>query len=368
MQAATQWIHESLPQRIRFGDGSVAQLDEALTEVGASRALLLAPRELVESEVGARVTESGTRIAAVFDGVAPHVPIPTVRAAVARAREVEADAVVSLGGGSSADLGKAVSLFAPGTVDLAMDVTRSVVLPHIAIPTTYSGAELTPFFGMLDPDARRKRGSQRRDLAPRGVLYDPELTLSLPTEVSAQTGVNALAHCVEIAYSPQRTPEAEAVALAGVRHIARALPTVVERPDDRGARTEMLAGACLGGRALQNGRMGAHHGLAQLVGARSGIAHGLANAVLLPHVMRFNEDAVGDALASVGEALGDADASAAVARLLPRLGLPTRLSECGVAEADLGVVAAVCHENRNVASNPKPVSEADALEILRGAW
>jgi maleylacetate reductase len=295
------WTHHSLPQRLRFGAGAVAELGKALER---------------------------------------------------------ADAIVSLGGGSSADLSKAVSLFAPGDADLDDDVERPAVLPYVAVPTTYAGAELMPFFGMLDEDARRKRGVQRYDVAPHEVLYDPRLTLTMPRNVSAQTGMNVLAHCVEIAYSPEHTLETEAVALAGTTRIAASLPRVVDAPDDLGARTEMLAGAALGGRPLQNGRMGVHHGLAQLVGARAGIPHGLAKAVLLPHVMHFNADAVPDALA----------ATDAVAALLVRLGLPTRLSDCGVSDDGLQAVGAKCGRNRNVASTPKPVEPDAALALVREAW
>jgi alcohol dehydrogenase len=181
--------------------------------------------------------------------------------------------------------------------------------------------------------------------------------------------MNALAHCVECAYSPSRTPEAEAVALAGVRRIAAALPAVVDDPGDMAARTEMLAGAVLGGRALQNAGMGVHHGLAQLVGGRTGIAHGLANAVILSHAMRFNADAVPAELRAIGEALGDPeDPAGAVERLVVRIGLPTHLSDCGVTDEDLDAVVRLSQSNPNVQMNPRAVSEDDARAILEGAF
>jgi maleylacetate reductase len=363
------WTHNGLMQTIRFGAGRVVDLGDAIEQLHGSRALLLGPPQLAEHEVMETVRSVAPQIVGTFDAAVPHVPVPTVEEAVGMARELDADTVISLGGGSSADLGKAVSHFAPGTAAVTDDVDREVVLRHLAVPTTYSGAELTPFFGMLDPSLQRKRGVQRLELAPGAVLYDPELTLSLPADVSAQTGMNALAHCVEVAYSPDRTPEAEAIALAGIAKIAAALPAVVESPSDLSAREEMLAGSYLAGRALQNGRMGAHHGIAQLVGARSGIPHGLANAVLLPYVMRFNADTVAGEMDAIGVALGDrSDPAGAVERLLDRIGLPARLSETGVAIDDLELVAATAKANRNVAANPKPVSEEDILAILREAW
>jgi maleylacetate reductase len=182
--------------------------------------------------------------------------------------------------------------------------------------------------------------------------------------------MNALAHCVEAAWSPRRTPEAEAVALAGFRRIIRALPTVVEDPTDLDARTAMFEGAVLGGRCLHNASMGVHHGLAQLLGGRTGIPHGVANAVILPHAIRFNAEAVPDAVAALAgtidaepETLADVVAMAA-----GFLGLPTRLSECGVAEDDLDAVARLSQSSPNVRNNPRPVGEADARAILQDAF
>jgi alcohol dehydrogenase class IV len=181
--------------------------------------------------------------------------------------------------------------------------------------------------------------------------------------------MNCLAHGVEVAYSPARTPEAEAIGLACVAAAASALPRVVDDPADREARADMLVAAALGGRSLQNATMGVHHGLAQLLGGRTGIPHGLANALVLPHAMRFNQSAVPDELRRIGAALGDADDPAgAAARLVERLGLPTRLSQCGVEEDDLDAVARLAGGSPSVRANPRPVSEEDARALLAEAF
>src|SRR5204862_1557582 len=198
----------------------------------------------------------GRARASTFDGAKAHVPTSAVQAAVRQATSDGVDAVVSFGGGSCADLGKAVCFFIEqqaGTPGASF--SDRPALPHIAIPTTYSGAELTPFFGMTDEHARRKSGSGGPTIAPRAAIYDPVLTLDTPPRVSAETGMNALAHGVEAAYSPVRTPEAEAIALEAVRRIAIALPAVVDDPVDPEARASMLEGAVLGGRCLQNATM-----------------------------------------------------------------------------------------------------------------
>jgi alcohol dehydrogenase class IV len=181
--------------------------------------------------------------------------------------------------------------------------------------------------------------------------------------------MNAMAHCVEVVYSPGRTPEAEALGLAGARRIVQALPLVVDDPSDVDVRASMFEGAVLAGRALQNGTMGVHHGLAQLVGGRTGIAHGLANAVILPHAVRFNADAVPDELRRLGEVIGSPDDPAgALAALIARLGLPKGLGECGVTLEDIDAIARMSQGNPNIKGNPKPVSEDDARAILAAAF
>ena len=367
----TAWTHTGFAQQIRFGSGVLDDVAGIVRDAGGRRLLLVTTEGRLASPDGERLVKVlGRELASTFAGVQSHVPAPAVQAAVQQARRDGVDAVVSFGGGSCADLAKAVCYFTereagtPGATWLDRPA-----LPHVAIPTTYSGAELTPFFGMTDPASRRKSGGGGPTIAPVAAVYDPDLTVSTPARVSAETGMNALAHCVECAYSITRTPEAEAVALAGARRIASSLPAVVDDPIDLLARTHMLAGAVLGGRALQNAAMGVHHGLAQLVGGRTGISHGLANAVILAHAMRFNAGAVPEDMRRIGEALGDPDDPAgAVDRLLQRIGLPARLSDVGVTDEDLDAVVRLSQSSYSVQSNPRAVSEDDARSILEAAF
>jgi maleylacetate reductase len=363
------WIHTALAQRIVFGPDAVDRIADVVKEAGGRRALLVTTEGRLASEAGERLVKRlGRTLASTFGGVRSHVPTSTVEAAVRQAGDDNVDCVVSFGGGSCADLGKAVSFFVEqraGTPGISY-VDRPV-LPHVAIPTTYSGAELTPFFGMTDDNTHRKTGAGGPTTAPIAVVYDPLLTLDTPVRVSAETGMNALAHGVECAYSPRRTPEAEAIALAAIARIAEALPSVVDEPDDLASRTRMLEGAVLGGRCLANGGVGVHHGLAQLVGGRTGIPHGLANALILAHAVRFNADVVH--MGNIGWALGDVDdAAGAVDRLRERIGLPARLSECGMTEEDIDAVVRMSSGNPTIANNPKPVSEDDARAILIAAF
>ena len=363
------WSHTGYAQRIHFGDGAVDRVAEVVREVGARRVLLITTKGRLASEAGeALVHRLGRSLSTVYDGVRSHVPTDTVQAALGLARDRDVDGIVSFGGGSCADLGKAVSFFVEqeaGTPG-ASYVDRPV-LPHVAVPTTYSGAELTPFFGMTDPATRRKSGGGGPTTAPLAAIYDPVLTTDTPARVSAETGMNCLAHGVEAAYAPSRSPEAEALALACVERVAAALPLVVDAPDELPARRVMLEGAVLGGRCLQNSTMGVHHGLAQLLGGRTGLPHGLANALGLAAAVRGIAEAVPRAMSRLAVALGagpDGDAAEAVDRLRERLGLPGRLSEVGVSEDDLDAVARMAEGNANVRNNPRPVSEDEARELL----
>jgi alcohol dehydrogenase class IV len=365
------WTHTALAQQLLFGSGSVRQLGVVLKDLGARKALLVTTAGRLASPEGEQVVRAlGRSLASTFAEVTSHVPVPLVQQAVHQARRDGIDVVVSFGGGSCADLGKAVCYFMEQEAGVpgASYLDRPLV-PHVSIPTTYSGAELTPFFGMTDPSTRQKQGAGGPTSAPLAAIYDPQLTLTTPARVSAETGMNALAHCVEAAWSPERTPEAEAIALAGAGTIHRSLPAVVADPTDVAARTDLLAGAALAGRSLLNAGMGVHHGLAQLVGGRTGIAHGLANAVLLAHCIRFNAEAVPDEVGRIGAALGSPDdAAGAVDSLRGSLGLPATLGEAGVDEAELEAIARLSQSNGNVARNPRPVSEEDAMSILRAAF
>jgi maleylacetate reductase len=368
--APGSWTHTGYAQQILLGDGALHGLTELLRAVGVRRVMLVTTAGRAASDEGGQVTRAlGRALASTFAEVSSHVPTGTVQAAVRQARRDGIDGVVSFGGGSCADTAKAVCFFteqeqgAPGA-----SFADRPTLPHVSIPTTYSGAELTGFFGMTDPATRQKSGAGGPTITPIAAFYDPRLTLSMPTGVSAETGMNALAHCVEAAWSPFRTPEAEAIALAGASRIVDALPRVVDDGTDLTARSDMLSGAIMAGRCLQNASMGVHHGLAQLVGGRTGIPHGLANAIILSHAIDFNAPAVPAEVRRIGEAIGDPDDPAgAVRALVARLGLPATLTDAGVLDEDLDAVARLSQASPSVRSNPRPVSEEDARAILEAA-
>ena len=265
------------------------------------------------------------------------------------AQEAEGtDGLLAVGGGSAIDLAKAAS--------------AATGLPLVSIPTTYSGAEWTAFFGVRDPNRRMRGGGGGAHLA--AIVYEPELTVSLGRAETVGTSMNALAHCAEALYARTRNPGADGVALEGARVLAQQLPRVVERPDDLDARTELLRGAALGGEALGKSGLALGHAMAQALGGRYGLAHGAMNALSLPPALRFNSEFVPAALA---EALDRRD-PAAVAEQLARLGGFERLRDFGVPEHELDDVAEAVAVRPGALANPRPASPAEIAELLRSIW
>jgi maleylacetate reductase len=304
--------------------------------------------------------ELSRRLVGEFTDVMPHVPQEAVDAARALAGEKRADVVVAMGGGSAIGVGKGVALGG---------------LPLIAIPTTYAGSEMTPVVGITDRAEGRKRVQRDPAALPRLAIYDPDVTLDMPASITASTGMNALAHCVEACYARDVNPVVPPVALEGIRRIARSLPPCVAAGDDIQAREDMLTGAYLAAFSIANATMGLHHGLCHVLGGRTGVAHGVLNAILLPHVMRFNADAAPDAMSAIAQAMDagarttDPDTAARETfALLASLPVPNRLRDAGVPADVLEPIAREAAASTTVKSNPKSVSESELLELLRRAW
>ena len=346
-------MSESRPARIvRFGAGSLAELGDVCAEAGISRPLLVASRRGVASVGELPVVET-------YGGVRPHVPAETVEEAAVLVRQTGADGLVGLGGGAAIDTCKAV------VAELAGGGHGP--LPSIvAIPTTYAGAEWTPYFGMLLAPGRKGGGMDER-ATPVAAIYDPELTLDLPLEATVGTSMNALAHCAEAFYHPSRTPRAERNADTGATAIGYALPLVVERPDAIYGRTRLLEGAFRGALALADSGLCLGHAMAQALGGRYELPQGTMNAVCLPAALRFNAAAVPDAVERLGTALGTEDAPSR-AEELARLGGFERLRDFGVPEADLERVAEAVVARPGARANPRPATAEDVAGLLRSIW
>jgi len=277
--------------------------------------------------------------------------VPTDRIADASEAAADADAVLAVGGGSAIDLGKAISA-----------ATR---LPLVSVPTTYAGAEWTPYFGIRDPDRRTRGGGSGARLA--AAVYEPRLTLGLPPETTVGTAMNALAHSAEALYVRGHNPDADEHALLGAGLIAAWLPRVLDEPHGLDARTRMLEGAAHAGAALGGSGLALAHAIAQVVGGRYGFPHGTLNGIVLPPALRFNATLAPDALRRFGEALEVDDAPKRVEELAALAG-PTRLRELGVPEGDLSDLAEAAAARPGNHANPRPAEPAEIEELLRSVW
>jgi alcohol dehydrogenase len=241
---------------------------------------------------------------------------------------------------------------------------------------------MTPVYGVTrhDSEPARKITTTNPKITPRLVLYDPTLTVDLSPAMTASTGINALAHCMEALYSITHNPISTSVALGGIRSIVSALPRCHIDGNDLEARTRMLEGAMLAGTALAHVAMGLHHGLCHVLGGSAGVPHGIANAIILPHALRFNLVATAPRLAEAAEAMGiqSADRSAGakaedvierIGVLIRKMNLPQRLRDVSIREGDLAGLAKLALESRAVKDNPRPVTDVAEIEaILRAAW
>lgn len=340
------------PLRItRFGAGSLAELGDVLAEVEVERALLVVSRR------GAAAV-GPLPVAGTYDGVRPHVPVETVQAAAAQAVALDADGLVGLGGGSAIDTCKAV------VAELAAAGREPPRI--VTVPTTYAGAEWTSSFGMLLAPGRKGGGSHAQ-AAPVAAIYDPQLTLDLPLEATVGTAMNALAHCAEAYYHPTPGRRAARHADTGATAIGHALPLVVADPHGLYGRTRLLEGAMRAALALAESGLCLAHAMAQALGGRYGLPQGTMNALCLPPALRFNAEAVPEAVARFAAALGVDDAPSRVEELA-RLGGFERLRDFGVPEADLDDVAEAIVARPGARANPRPASPEDVAGLLRSIW
>lgn len=338
---------ESTQGRVVFGIDATDALARELPALGADRLLVICGSgrdqdalRLVESiplsftEVSARALE--------------HVPAEAVTDARRSVREARIDTVLAYGGGSSIGMGKAIAL--------ECDVRL------VAVPTTYSGSEMTPVYGITEGGRKRTGRSER--VRPALVVYDPKLTCDLPVTVSVTSGFNAIAHAVEALYAERVDPVTVHIAEEGIRELAESLPGIARDQANLEARSRALYGAYLCGIAIRAG-MGLHHKLCHVLGGSFGLSHAGVHTVVLPHVVRFNAAASPEAAGRIAGALGASDPAAALFDLASRLGAPTSLATLGMRESDLPLCAELAFESPY--PNPRPATKDDLLGLLQRA-
>ena len=344
------FTYQALPMRVVFGPGSLAALPEEVDRLSLERVLVLCSPE--QEDTGEQVAAAlGEKAAGVLAEARMHVPIEVAHRARELATELGADGCVAVGGGSAVGLGKAIAL--------------EHGLPVIAVPTTYAGSEMTPVWGLTE-NGQKRTGRDLRVL-PKAVLYDPELTLTLPGQMSATSGINAIAHAVEGLYAPDATPIVSLMAEEGTRALAAALPRVVADGSDLEARGEAQYGAWLCGAVLAATTMSLHHKLCHTLGGTLDLPHAQTHTVVLPHALAYNQPAAPDAVAALSRALGGVpDPARAVWELAGRLGAPRSLAELGMAEDDIPRIVELAVANPY--ANPRPVTRDGIASLLHAAW
>jgi alcohol dehydrogenase class IV len=344
--ALKSFVYTGLPSRVVFGAGSVKQLGAELDRLGAKRALLLCTPGRAES---VQAIAQGLPVAGVFNRVVMHTPLALADEARKTATDVKADCCIAIGGGSTIGFGKAVALTSG--------------LPVLAVPTTYSGSEMTTIWGISKENL--KQTGRDPKVLPKVVIYDPELTLELPANVSAASGMNAIAHCVEALYAYDGNPIVSLMADEGIRALASALPKIIVNEGDVAARTDALYGSWLAGCTISTTSVALHHKLCHVLGG-FGLPHAETHSIVLPHAMQYNRDAAPEAMRRVARAIEAVDAPRGTYELEQRLGLPMKLAEIGMKQDDLERAARIAAEAPY--PNPRKVEYAPVLELLQHAY
>ena len=335
--------------RVRFGAGVRHKVGEEMETLGLTRALILTTPQ--QADTGAEFAERlGQKAVGVYAGAAMHTPVAISDEATARAVALGADCVVSVGGGSTTGLGKAIAL--------------RTDLPQIVVPTTYAGSEATGILGQTENG--RKTTITTPKVQPEVILYDAELVRSLPVGMTVTSALNAMAHAAEGLYAQNRSPLSTLMALEGLRAFKDALPRVIATPDDLKARGETLYGAWLCGTVLGTVGMALHHKLCHTLGGSFDLPHAETHAVILPHAIAYNEAAASAHLAPLADIFDSPSASQALYRFAVAVQAPLALRDLGLGETDLDRAAEIAAQNPYW--NPRPIEQAALRQLLQRAW
>jgi maleylacetate reductase len=350
MTTPLDFSYETRPVRVVFRPGgAVSATPGEAARLGLRRLLVVCGSR---GEAIARLVADalGDACVGLHAGARMHVPVEVVGRAVEVARAAGADGCVAVGGGSAIGLGKAIAL--------------RTGLPLMAIPSTYSGSEMTPVWGLTEHGV--KRTGRDPVVQPRSVVYDAELTLALPVPLSVTSGVNALAHAAEALYAPDASPLVSLMAEEGVQAMAGALPLVAAAPDSLEARSRALYGAWLCGACLGATTMGLHHKLCHVLGGTFGLPHAETHTVVLPYVLAYNASAAPGAITALSRALDTHDVPRALRELAGGLGAPRSLAELGLKEPDLTVATAQTVADSY--ANPREITANGVLGLLTAAY
>lgn len=343
------FTYQSRIPRVIFEQGALRHLQREVELLGTTKALVLStPDQVRQAEMVAE--KLGSRCAGIFAEAVMHVPIETARIARDEARRIGADCAVAIGGGSTIGLGKAIALESG--------------LPILAIPTTYAGSEMTPIYGITEAGIK-KTGKDMRVL-PQTVLYDPELTTTLPFSLSVTSGINAIAHAAEGLYAQDSNPIMDLLALDGIRALAQGLPRLKNNLGNIEGRGECLYGAWLCGTVLGNVGMALHHKLCHTLGGTFNLPHAETHTVILPHALAYNAHAVPGVMRRIAIAIGAEEAATGMWHLAKNLGAPVALRDIGMKQE--GIERAVELATTAAYPNPRPLEAAALRGLLERAF
>jgi maleylacetate reductase len=344
------FLYNALPTRVIFGFGTRTRTGDEIRRLGSKRPLVLStPGHRTEAEaLGAQL---GMDFAGVFADATMHTPIEVTERGIAAVLETRADGLIALGGGSTTGLAKAIAL--------------RTDLPQVILPTTYAGSEMTNILG--ETSEGKKTTLRSSKVQPECVIYDVDLTFTLPPRASATSGMNAIAHAVEGLYAEDNNPVVSLLALEAVRSLAEGLPAAVNLPQDRAARAQVLYGAWLCGTVLGSVGMALHHKLCHVLGGSFGLPHADVHTVILPHAVSFNACAVPEKLAPVAEILrSPGRPGQGLYDLAKRMGAPLALKDIGMPREGLDRAAGLATESPY--HNPRQPTRTEIRALLEQAF
>ncbi|MEP7240479.1 MAG: maleylacetate reductase [Devosia sp.] len=344
-----EFVYNALPSRVIFGIGARHTVAAELDRLGITRAIVLSTpdQSLLAGEFARMI---GSRVAIVYPGAAQHTPVAVTESALQAAHSVSADGCLSVGGGSTTGLSKAIAL--------------RTDLPQVVIPTTFAGSEMTPILGETEHGRKTTQSSSK--VLPETVIYDPELTVTMPPTIAGPSGMNAIAHAVEALYAENRNPVTSLMAEESIRAFGRSLPRLVEVPHDLAAHTDALYGAWLAGCCLGSVGMAIHHKICHTLGGAFDLSHADVHAVMIPYTAAYNRDAAPEAMARIAAALGGTDGPTALYELMLKVANKRSLKELGMSQAGLDKAADLAVQNPYY--NPRPIDRDGIRQMLGAAW
>ncbi|KAJ7780184.1 iron-containing alcohol dehydrogenase [Mycena maculata] len=343
------FVYNALPARVIFGRGTLSQVGPEIQGLGCNKALVLTtPGQTKEGE--ALKTDLGVLAVGLYSNATMHTPTNVTEEALLVAQRLGADCVVALGGGSTIGLGKAIAL--------------RTDLPQIVIPTSYAGSEATTIIGQTENGLKTTQKTMK--VLPEVIIYDVDLTLTLPTQMTITSGINAMAHAVEALYSKDSNPITDMLAEQGITRIANALPILFKDPGNNEARSDALFGAWVCASCLGTVSIALHHKLCHTLGGTFNLPHSETHTVLLPHTIAYNTPFATVAMTKAAHSLGAPSAAQGVFDLAKNLGAPYSLKQLGMKEEDLARAADIAMENPY--PNPAPLEREKLLSLLKDAY